>query len=73
MNSGELFLCGCRVRPLDAEALLIRLGRLRDNVEVDVVHKLSAKKAQMNIHAQVTQHSLKSAVSHPHIENFIRT
>jgi hypothetical protein len=46
MNSGELFLRGRRVRPLDAEALLIRVGRLRDNVEVDVVDKLSAKKAQ---------------------------
>lgn len=39
-NGSELVLRRCRLRPLDDEALLIRGGRLRDDVEVNVVHNL---------------------------------
>jgi hypothetical protein len=45
-NGSELVLRGRRLRPLDDEALLVRGRRLRDNVEVDVVHNLS--RAQSN-------------------------
>lgn len=40
---GELVRCRRRLRPLDDEALLIRIGWLRDNMEMDVVHELSTQ------------------------------
>jgi hypothetical protein len=39
-NGSELVVCRRLLWPLDDEALLIRGGWFRDNVEVDVVHKL---------------------------------
>jgi hypothetical protein len=62
-NGSELLRRGRLLRPLDDEALLIRVGWLRDNVEVNVVHKLSP--AQSTV--------IDVSCGHPHIESFIRT
>jgi hypothetical protein len=42
MDSSELVLRRFRLRPSNDEALLIRIGRLRYNVEVNVIHELYA-------------------------------
>lgn len=43
MGSGEFVFRGLRLGPLDDEALLVRVGGLGDNVEVDVVDELCAR------------------------------
>jgi hypothetical protein len=45
VSSSEIFFLGRRLRPPDDEALLVRVGRLGDNMEMDVVHELCAKNA----------------------------
>ena len=62
-NGSELLRRGRLLRPLDDEALLIRVRWLRDNVEVNVVHKLSP--AQSTV--------IDVSCGHPYIEPFIRT
>lgn len=62
-NGSELLWRGRLVGPLDDEALLLRVGWLRDNVEVDMVHNLSP--AQSTV--------IDVSCGHPHIESFIRT
>jgi len=48
LNSSQIFFLGRLLWPPDDEALLVRLGRLGDNMEVDVVHDLCARTANTN-------------------------
>ena len=52
MDSGKFVFRGLRLRPPDDEALLVRVGRLGDNVEVDVIHELSGGRMRAAARAQ---------------------
>jgi hypothetical protein len=68
-NGSELVVCGRLLWPLDDEALLIRGGWLRDNVEVDVVHKLivAMQRKPSSWSATSVEAILLSVVLHPHL------
>ena len=71
-NGSELVICRRLLRPLNDEALLIRSRRLRDNVEVDVVHELIMAQS-IEIHAASSWSAtsveavLLSVVLYPHL------